>query len=220
MCWNENISLNTFIFGTAVLIFIYYNNKYTQYKIDSFQNIYTYILFISIISMQLIEYFLWKSINQKNQSMNYWWSIIGYLTVSIAQPISFLLMLPNKYNLLRNKIISIYLLILSLNSIYKYKYNLFNFETTVKNGHLYWNWMSDCVSSDYIISTLYFIFILALYNVFPVILVLLLLQFGYLYVYKNANWGSLWCWSFNLFFLYYLCKILFIAPFNEYNGLC
>jgi hypothetical protein len=220
MCWNENISLNTFIFGIAVLIFIYYNNKYTQYKIESFQNIYSYVLFISIISMQLVEYFLWKSINQKNQSMNYLWSVIGWLTIRVVQPISFLLMLPNKYNSLRTKFIYIYLLIFSLISIYEYKYNLFNFETTVKNGHLYWKWLSDCTLVDYIIGIFYFTFILSVYYFSGILLFLILLQFAYLYLYKNANWGSLWCWSFNLIFLYYLCKILFIMPFNEYNGLC
>ena len=70
MCWNENISLNTFIFTTAVMIFIWYNNTYTQYKLKEFQNWIAYFLFFSITSMQLIEYFLWKSINQKNKFNN------------------------------------------------------------------------------------------------------------------------------------------------------
>ena len=31
MCYNETISLNTFVFSMAVMAFIYYNNQYTQY---------------------------------------------------------------------------------------------------------------------------------------------------------------------------------------------
>ena len=70
MCWNENISLNTFLFSIITLTFIYYNNEYTQYKIDSFNNKYVYIFFISIILMQLVEYFLWKSIKTKDKFLH------------------------------------------------------------------------------------------------------------------------------------------------------
>lgn len=36
MCWNENVSLNTFLFSSFVLLLIFYNNTYTQYKIKHF----------------------------------------------------------------------------------------------------------------------------------------------------------------------------------------
>lgn len=220
MCWNENISLNTFIFSLSVLIFIYYNNNYTQYKIEEFKNIYVYIFCISVITMQLIEYFLWKSINKKDKMLNYTWSIMGWLLLRIAQPISFLLFIPNKYNSLRNILIFIYLIILSITSIYKYKYNLFTFETTVKNGHLYWNWLSQNAKYDFLLNLSYFVFLLATFNIFPILLTLGLLVFAYLYFYKNDNVGSFWCWSVNLTFVYYLCKILFILPFDKNSFLC
>jgi len=70
MCWNENVSLNTFIFGTATLVFIWYNNTYTQYKLLDFKNIFLYFVIFSYTSMQLVEYFLWKSIRNKNNFMN------------------------------------------------------------------------------------------------------------------------------------------------------
>ena len=50
MCWNEHVSLNTFIFSIFVLLLIAYNNKYTQYKIEMFNiklllfDLYTMIL--------------------------------------------------------------------------------------------------------------------------------------------------------------------------------
>ena len=62
MCWNENISLNTFVFSTMVMVFIYYNNEMTQYKTDTFKNKYMFFFFFSIVLMQLIEYFCGKAL--------------------------------------------------------------------------------------------------------------------------------------------------------------
>ncbi len=39
MCWNKEVSINTFMFSIITLLFIYYNNKFTQYKIKEFVNI-------------------------------------------------------------------------------------------------------------------------------------------------------------------------------------
>ena len=42
MCWNQHVSLNTFIFSMFVLLLIAYNNEYTQYKIPELNNIVIY----------------------------------------------------------------------------------------------------------------------------------------------------------------------------------
>ena len=44
MCWNEYVSINTFVFGIFVLLLIAFNNKHSQYKIIEFQNPYAYFL--------------------------------------------------------------------------------------------------------------------------------------------------------------------------------
>ena len=49
MCWNENVSLNTFLFSSFVLLLIMYNNAFTQYKINELNNVYIYIYCISHI---------------------------------------------------------------------------------------------------------------------------------------------------------------------------
>ena len=54
MCWNQYISLNTFIFSVFVLLLIAYNNEYTQYKTPFFSNKFVYFFFMSFISMKLI----------------------------------------------------------------------------------------------------------------------------------------------------------------------
>ena len=54
MCWNSQVSLNTFLFSTFVLLLVMYNNYYTQYKIKGMENIWVYVFFMSFITMQLI----------------------------------------------------------------------------------------------------------------------------------------------------------------------
>ena len=65
MCWNQYVSINTFIFSIFVLILIAFNNKYSPYKVKEFDSIFVYIFFISFISMQLIEFFIWRNLEDK-----------------------------------------------------------------------------------------------------------------------------------------------------------
>ena len=214
MCYNENISLNTFIFSIAVMGFIYYNNKYTQYKTEVFQNKYVYLFFISITSMQLIEYFLWKSIKTGNTKMNYIASIIGWITLRFLQPLSVLLLLPSAYTTLRNLLIIGYLLYQLFLS--RFRSTPIEFKTTVKNDHLYWNWLNG-EKLEYII---YFTFSIPAFFVLPWLIPITFIYLIYLYLYRYDNWATMWCWSINLTFIYYLVHILIILPYQEYNGLC
>ena len=36
MCWNEDISLNTFLFGSFSLLFIFLSNTWSKYKLKEF----------------------------------------------------------------------------------------------------------------------------------------------------------------------------------------
>ena len=65
MCWNAEVSLNTFLFSSFVLCLIIYNNTYTQYKIKDFNNIWIYLFFVSFILMQLFEFFIWRNVDNK-----------------------------------------------------------------------------------------------------------------------------------------------------------
>jgi hypothetical protein len=78
MCWNAEVSLNTFLFSGFVLLLIMYNNNYTQYKIqfiEGIDNIWAYIFLFSWILMQLFEFFIWKNIN--NPGLNTIFSILA-----------------------------------------------------------------------------------------------------------------------------------------------
>ena len=58
MCWNEHVSLNTFLFSSFVLLLIIYNNLFTKYKIQELNNTFVYLFITSFVVMQLIEFFI------------------------------------------------------------------------------------------------------------------------------------------------------------------
>lgn len=220
MCWNENVSLNTFMFSSVVLVFILYNNFYTQYKLEDFKSGLLYFLILSGTTMQLIEYYLWKSINKKDIKLNTLFSIAGWILIRILQPLMLILIIPDTYSIVRNFSFIIYFTALFIISILKQYYNPIQFITTVdKSGHLYWNW-GDLYGYETIIYALYIILFLTLFLSYPVIAFILLLSMLYSYYKYNLNWSSMWCWYSNTLSLLFLVKILFILPYKEYNQVC
>jgi hypothetical protein len=115
MCWNENVSLNTFLFSSFVLLLIFYNNTYTQYKIKHFNSAWDYFFFISFISMQLIEFFIWRNIN--NTFYNHIFSTMAALLIFI-QPVISLMLLPDIS--LRNNLLVTYSVFFIPYFIYKF----------------------------------------------------------------------------------------------------
>lgn len=220
MCWNENISLNTFIFTSFILLFIWYNNHYTQYKIKGF----AYLAFFSFTSMQLIEYFLWKSIKNKNITQNYIFSLLGWIIIYIFQPLTFILALPTNYETFKYIELVTYFIILFIVIIYKYFYDPIIFKTTVgKNGHLQWYWVFNYSDKlvDILVCLLYFIAIFTTSFIrFPIIALYALFILAYSYIHYSLAWSSIWCWLVNSILLYFLIQILFILPYKEYNKLC
>lgn len=122
MCWNAAVSLNTFLFSSFALLLIIYNNSFTKYKIKELNNKWTYILFESIILMQLIEFFLWRNINNK-----YYNNLFSILAISllVIQPIAGIMII--KTTTIRNVLLFVYLLLAIPYSIYQFstkKYTL------------------------------------------------------------------------------------------------
>jgi hypothetical protein len=219
MCWNENVSLNTFIFTTSVLAFIWYNNTYTQYKLKDFKTPFLYLLFFTFTSMQLIEYFLWKSLKTKDHKSNQLFSMIGWIIIRIIQPLAILLIIPKGYDIIKYSLSIIYFLTLTIVSIYKQIYNPIDFTTPIdNNGHLYWKWL-DLYNYERIVFVLYIIIFFTLILTYPIATSILLLLLVYDY-FKYANFSSMWCWMCNSVLLYFLFKILFVLPYKEYNALC
>lgn len=219
MCWNESISINTFLFGIIVLFSIYINNLYSSKNktFKEFDNPYIYFFMMSFITMQLYEYLLWKYLN--NKIINQIVSILGLLLLSI-QPIASLTMI-NNINL-RNKLIYIYSIPTFFYILYQLKIN--HVHTTVsKLGHLKWNWtynksklFSFLIYIFYLFFLYFSLFINKYYSGIIITLPLFIIMY-YLY-YKDGTAGSLWCWSVNTVMVYYFIKLCF-NYFTYYLGI-
>ena len=133
MCWNQNVSINTFLFGIFVLCLIAIQNKYSNYKIKEFENPFMYFFFLSFISMQFFEFLLWRNLHNK---WNKYISMAGSFLL-LLQPIASLMLLKDVS--LRKMMLLIY----SIPAILGFIYKIFteDFSTTIsKCGHLKWNW--------------------------------------------------------------------------------
>lgn len=221
MCWNKDISLNTFLFACFALLFIYITNTYTRYKTPTFDNPLVYLLVFLVSSMQLLEYFIWKNLN--NKSMNTFLSKLGLLLIFL-QIFSIILFVDNETY--KYFILFCFLLFSFIVYLYKTIHSPFVFKTIVsKNGHLSWEWLRfDGIEKIILLIILLFYFIPALLiknmtlsNVYIGGLFFLL---SYLFLKNDNTYGSMWCWLINLFLLRIIIDILIIQPFYEYNGLC
>ena len=217
MCWNQHVSLNTFLFSIFVLLLIAYNNEYTQYKLPEFSSIYVYLFFLSFMCMQLIEFFIWRNIN--NKSLNTLFSILGMLLITV-QPIFSLMMLKN--DILKSKLIIVYSIFALL--FFGYKTSHFDINSSIsKNGHLKWNWAHFSKYEGIILHSLWLLCLIYApivnkhYTIMVYIIILYIISIYSFY--KDGSYGSLWCWSINSIMIYYAFKLLFLLPFNE-HGIC
>lgn len=189
MCWNETVSINTFIFSTFAIIFAYYNNIITI-----FQGLFLF----SVFSMQLLEFFLWRNISDKKKN-EFYSRIAG--VVLISQPFFSLLTLTNP--VIKYVTVTSYIIFSVLVNVFPLLQSKQPYKTSVgKNGHLRWDWVS---TNPFKISVYMLgLFIPLLFWKHKIIFVIgfvTLLASVILYR-KDKTWGSLWCWSVNIISLY------------------
>lgn len=219
MCWNKDVSLNTFLFSGFVLLLIIYNNTYTKYKLVEV-DIWVYIFYCSFIFMQLIEYFIWKNIN--NTFYNSFYSRLAILLV-LFQPIASLLMISSNYNKLKWNMISLYSVLVLPYSLYKLTTTTIN-SSVSSMGHLKWNYFSNFGKYKLIFGTIWlFFFFFSIFlsryhhvSIFQILLVIVMLY----YYYKDGTFTSMWCWFANTTMLYYAVYLLIYLPFMEKSKLC
>jgi hypothetical protein len=196
MCWNAEVSLNTFIFAFVSLIIVVFLNKIDRIDI---------LISLSISIMQLFEYFTWKNIHNKK--------IIYYLSL-IAGPLIILsqILLIN-YGFLRGteRIIAFVLIFIVcfMCMIYNYYNNKFDMKVG-ENGHLIWYW------ADVPPILLLFMFIFYLYplsrkeNKFSFITASIFLLISLYYYYKYKTWGTMWCYFSNLVWMILIVKSIYL----------
>ena len=212
MCWNEHVSLNTFLFSSFVLLLILYNNTYTQYKIKYFDSVWIYLFFVSFISMQLVEVFIWRNID--NKLYNHIFSTMAAMLIFI-QPIVSLMILSNIP--LRNKLLVAYLVVFIPYFAYMFITN--QMKSSISNkGHLIWWFLGPnmLLLFGWVFFFLFsFIYTQTFYG-FLFGAVLLCISF-YNY-YNDKTIGSMWCWVVNSVMIYYAFYLLFYLPFFEKNN--
>lgn len=173
--------------------------------------------------MQLIEYFIWISIETKNKFMNKIWSIIGIVAI-FMQPFSFIMATDITQTYLRNIVIVCYIIFWLLYGAFKTINGPINVSTSVaKNGHLCWDWAkndSKMVLFIYLLFYSFYYFANKNQNKNILILPLLIIIASFYDYNKYGTFGSYWCWLGNSFVLYYLFYVLFYLQFNENKNLC
>lgn len=214
MCWNEELSITTFFITVIVLIFIMITNKFSSERTTRFKEYIGYFL-LSIILMQLIEYFLWRNIN--NKLYNNIFSTLGVLLL-VSQPIMSLNLIEDPIK--RDYLIKVYTIPAVIYFIYNI--NTHNINTTIsKKKHLKWNWQNkDILFST--LTVLYYLFFLTIpfyFNKNYITLVFGCVTFlTSLYLYKkDGSFGSIWCYFANALTFFYAFLILIYLPSTKSN---
>lgn len=213
MCWNQYVSINTFIFGIFVLLLVAFNNNYSSYKIQFFKNIYAYFFIISVVTMQFFEFLLWRNIN--NIEINKLISTLG-LILLVLQPFTSLLLINNIK--LRNKLLPIYSIPAIIYLIYTISTT--NIHTIIsKSGHLAWYWTNNNIPYFNIVVLAFYLFFLfysmvynKYYKAFLLLFLFLILKYYYS---KDGSSNSLWCFYVNSVMAYFLIQILLVLPFTQ-----
>jgi hypothetical protein len=154
--------------------------------------------------MQLIEFFLWRNI--ENRQSTYLFSAIGQLLISL-QPIISLLLLSN--TILKLIMISLYLIYLAVVFFTHKKV----FKTSVEKGHLKWSWIPIEGYVYYI--WMFFLTFSFIVNKHYAIVAVALALFVMTLKSPGGTGGSLWCWSINISMLLYATYLLLYLPFQE-----
>jgi hypothetical protein len=166
--------------------------------------------------MQLIEFFLWKSIENNDKQMNYTFSVLGFILI-LFQPIASIMLLTSDIS---NILMPIYSFIIFIYLILRCIFNPINFQTTLgRHGHLAWNWLEN---KDYweIIIFIWLGFLVYTKKVFIIPLIgVLVFLYTYFKYRKSNEWGSIWCWLINSICLYLLFDVLIVVPYYK-NDLC
>ena len=214
MCWNEHVSLNTFLFSSFVLGLIIYNNSFTKYKIPEVNNTWVYLFIASFVFMQLIEFFISRNIN--NKFYNNLFSILGLLLLFI-QPIASIMILQNIE--LRNLLLASYLLVATPYSIYEFSTK--HIHTVVsKHGHLKWKLFQN-PSIVWVVWLFFFLFSFVHRKNWSGLLFAFITLFLAFFNYTNdQTMGSMWCWSVNTIMIYFAAYLLIYLPFLEKNKIC
>jgi hypothetical protein len=195
MCWNAEVSLNTFLFGMISMTIVLLLNKISFITI---------LLALTLSLIQLMEYYAWNNINNKDAIFKL--SIIGYFII-----VSQILIL--NYGFLNNNDRLISVIIILVLSIYFFIYNYQNdkfYMEKGKNKHLIWHWV-DIPTPLLLIVLIFYIYPAIQYGIITSIAIIVPLLISLYYYYKYKTWGSMWCYMSNFFWILLILKSLILT---------
>lgn len=194
MCWNAKVSLNTFIFGLISAAVVLAINK---------NEINTVLFLLSVTSMQLLEYFAWKNINNKEAIKII--SIVGMFLILLQ------LIFINLFNLKGNERIIILIILFSV-SLFAIVHIVNNNKLKMykaKNGHLAWIWADLPIPLLIVFFSLYLYSAIRNNEIIILFLIITLLSISLFSYYKYKTWGSMWCYISNFFWVILIAKVIF-----------
>lgn len=186
MCWNAEVSLQSFLIGITAVFFANQNGLPFP----------TTLFCLTIVFMQLIEYFVWSYYD--NPTVNFVASFSAAFLLFL-QPVASLLTLSSKYTtyaLLVYVGLALAAFVVMDMSRLREKYKM----RRAENGHLAWNWIQNDLQTTLSL-VVYFLFLftpLLLRGQYTLLGISLTTLFVSLYsFYKENTWGSMWCWIVN-----------------------
>ena len=209
MCWNEVVSMNTFLFGLFAVSLITYNYHYTTYKIYNF-NIYFTAFLLAVVFVQFFEAIIWR--NLKNDYINRM-ATIGLIVCLFLEPIFAMLSTTTSTNV-KPIFIVCYLFICVVAMFYVRKGGPIS--KVSQNGHLDWCTFNEKDNIFGGIWTMFFLFpvlydSILIYKVFALLTVIV----TYYNWKTDHSFGSMWCYIANACIGLILGYLLFYLPFVQ-----
>jgi hypothetical protein len=205
MCWNADVSLKTFSIGATSLLLTTILKNIPVYDI---------LFFLSFMSIQLVEYFIWTYYNQP--SLNSLATLVGAIVI-LLQPVTSMGTMyrsPALHKTMYKMLIIYGLFVLYYISTIKIRDWKETFRSyRGENGHLVWNWMSKKnINVPLACAYMFFFFIPLILNkdLTTLITALITLGVSLFYFYKYDTWATMWCWVSNLVAFALIVKV-FIA---------
>lgn len=195
MCWDATISINTFAIGTFSLMLVYANRKLSTPH---------FLYYILFTSMQLVEFFVWKYIHNKN--VNHIMSIVAFLII-VALPLVGILAFLSPTNRYKQLLLLTYVALSFFYILSTFSHTDFSMKQS-PDKHLSWSWMPDSI----LIMLCWYMFWIVPYVIEPKLYNLIINTVLFIVIYFNyrkyKTYGSIWCWISNLFSIYLMVQLM------------
>jgi hypothetical protein len=189
MCWNAEVSLRTFIYGTISALICTYLHS-IPFRVVIITWVFT--------AMQLLEYFAWTYIG--NKSIIYYLSAIGLLLIFMQQFLLSYFVSDGALQIIMLKAFIIYFIMYCIFVLPTTKFNMKKGE----NGHLVWEWLNIPPAFLFAALMLYIVPILLDKNYIGAFFTVTTILVSLYFYYKYKTWGTMWCYFSNIIWVFFV----------------